>query len=270
MTTRLTKVEVNQAQTHLTDVLDSGIQFIECPLTDEEKSVFWHKSFPDDLLTAYMTLHAHGVGVEYAATTRSIGFVIPRNDKHVFAVRLCLNDAQQGFFTVTQKMLEEWDTVKLANDPYTSWPAFDPKLVIKNMGVPTAKRFFDWVMACALMDDEISNAQTVLEDLFGMIKTAGQLHRMAPDLFQYMPKKSQLAFAAQKRSSHAPYGWAEYDRDKVHRMIGTVHKCFLLKGLGKPSMEKATRGTDNFSWCTDRLIADPDEVTEESEEEEAA
>jgi hypothetical protein len=254
MTTRLTKSELSTVQNQLTAVLDNGIKFIECPLSDEDKSIFWHKAFPDDLLTAYTTLHEHGVGVEYAATTRSVGFTTPKKAGEVYAVRLCLTDAQRGFFTITQKMLDAWDTVTLENDQYTSWPLLSTKIIEERMGLPMAEQFFEWINTCSIMDDEVSNAQTVLEDLLGMIKTAGQLHRMVPDLFQYMPKDTRDAFADQKRTSHAPFEWAAYDRDNVEKMIGTLHKCWLLKDLAKPSMQTASRGSDSFSWPTTRKI----------------
>lgn len=254
MSTRLSKNELAEAQAKLLGVLDSGIRFLECPVSDEDKGIFWHKGFPDDLLDAYTTLNEHGVGVEYSATTRAIGFVVPSKDgsNTCHAVRLCMVEAQRGFFTITHKMMEKWPTAKLKDDDYTQWPTMPRALIEERFGPELAAQFFEWVEACASMDEEIFNAQQVIEDLFGMIKTAGQLRRMVPDLFQYLPEEARAAFEDQKRASTLPHEWAAYDRARVDRMLGTFHKCHLLRGLEKASMAKASREDDAFSWATSR------------------
>lgn len=261
MSTRLSKSELAEAQAKLLNVLDSGIKFLECPISDEDKGIFWHKGFPDDLLDAYTTLNEHGVGVEYSATTRAIGFVVPgaQGSTTCFAVRLCMVEAQRGFFTITHKMMGDWPTTKLKDDQYTQWPVVTEETLIERLGAEPAQKLMEWVRACALMDEEIFNAQQVIEDLFGMIKTAGQLRRMVPDLFQYLPEDAREAFADQKRASSLPFEWAAYDRGKVDRMLGTFHKCHLLRGLEKPSMAKASREDDAFSWSTQREILVKDE-----------
>jgi len=260
MTTKLSKSDLTESQTKLLSVLDYGIRFLECPISDEDKGIFWHKLFPDDLLDAYTVLNEHGVGVEYSATTRAIGFVVPRDSKTALAVRLCMVEAQRGFFTITQKMMEKWPSIKLKDDQYTQWPMLPRDKIIELMGAEKAAQFFEWVEACAIMDDEIFNAQETIEQIFAMVKTAGQLRRMVPDLFKYIPEDAQDAFAEQKRSSSLPYEWAAYDRDRVERMLGTFHKCSLLKGLEKPSMAKASREDDAFSWATTREIASDDDA----------
>jgi hypothetical protein len=264
MTTRLTRNELKEIQTNLLGILDSGIKFIECPISDDDKSIFWHKAFPDDLLDAYTTLNEHGVAVEYAATTRSIGFVIPNTAEEAFAVRLCLTDSQRGFFTITQKMMEDWNTIKLADDESVQWPLLSREQIVDRMGKENAELFFEWVKTCAIMDDELYNARTVIEELFGMCKTAGQISRMMPDLLQYVPKEKRAALENQRRASGMPFEWAAYDRATVEKMLGTLHKCFLLKGLEKPSMSNASAESDAFSWATSRKI-----LVEEDEPEDA-
>ena len=253
-TTRLSKNELAEAQAKLLSVLDFGIRFLECPISDEDKGIFWHKGFPDDLLDAYTTLNDHGVGVEYSATTRAVGFVIPDAGGTAFAVRLCMVEAQRGFFTITHKMMDKWATIKLKDDQYTQWPVVSVQTLVDRLGQEQADAMLDWAKSCAIMDDEIFNAQKVIGELFGMIKTAGQLRRMVPDLFQYLPEDARAAFTDQKRASSLPYEWAAYDRTAVDKMLGTFHKCHLLRGLEKPSMAKASREDDAFSWATAREI----------------
>ena len=268
MSTKLSKNELADVQTKLLGVLDSGIRFLECPVSDEDKGIFWHKGFPDALLDAYTVLNEHGVGVEYSATTRAIGFVVPSLDSKVaHAVRLCMVEAQRGFFTITHKMMDEWPTLKLKDDQYTQWPVVPRETIIERLGAKPAQAFFEWVDSCAIMDDEIFNAQSVIEELFAMVKTAGQVHRMVPDLFQYIPEEARAAFTDQKRASSVPFEWAAYDRAKVERMLGTFHKCALLRGLEKPSMAKASREEDSFSWATAReiLVESKESVGDESE-----
>jgi hypothetical protein len=257
MSTRLSKEDLANAQAKLLSVLDYGIKFLECPISDEDKGIFWHKGFPDDLLDAYTTLNEHGVGVEYSATTRAIGFVVPKDTTTAYAIRLCMVESQRGFFTITHKMMEQWPKTKLKDDQYTEWPVLTRETITERLGEPTAAALLEWVEACAIMDDEIFNAQYVIEEIFAMIKTAGQLKRMIPDLLQYLPEDARNALDEQKRTSQVPFEWAAYDRGKVERMLDTFHKCSLLKGLEKPSMAKASREDDAFSWsCTREMLAD--------------
>lgn len=258
MSTRIKESECESAKTTLIAVLNNGVRFLECPLSDEEKGIFWHRGFPDDLLDAYATLNEHGVGVEYSAVTRAVGFVVPDAVRPT-AIRLTMQDSQRGFFTITRKMMDNFPKVALLGDSDTMWPSIPLQEIQLRMG-PKAHDFMQWTVATATMDAEIQNAVKVLEDIFGMVKTAGQLKRMVPDLFQYLPAPQQAAFAEQKRASQLPNEWTPYDRQKVDDMLITINKCHLLNGMSKPGMESASLETDQFSWSSFRELA-PVEAT---------
>ena len=262
MSTRLSKDDCEKAKAHLLGLLNHGLRFIECPLTDEEKGIFWHKGFPDDLLDAYVTLNEHGVGVEYGATTRAIGFVVEGDSPgKMFAIRLSMVDQNRGFFTITRKMMDTFAKAKLKDDKYTQWPRVAREDLVLRLGQGKFDELLQWARDAATMDEELQNAVKVLNDIFGMIKTAGQLRRMVPELFQYLPPEQRASFEGQKRVSTLPFEWTPYPRDCVEKMITTVNKCHLLHGMAKPSMAQATLDSDQFSWAS---------LREEEPEEEAS
>ena len=255
MSTRLTRVDCENAKTHLLGLLNHGLRFIECPLSDESKGIFWHKGFPDDLLDAYVTMNEHGVGVEYSATTRAIGFVTESQEPgKMLAVRLCMVDQNRGFFTITRKMMDTFPKVRLADDKYTQWPFVDRATLEARLGPEDFAKFVEWVELAVNMDSELQNAVKVITDIFGMVKTAGQLQRMVPDLFQYLPPAQRGAFENQKHTSTIPFEWTPYPRENVERMIGTLNKCHLLNGMAKASMKTATLDSDAFSWASSRTL----------------
>jgi hypothetical protein len=93
-----------------------------------------------------------------------------------------------------------------------------------------------------------------VDEILSMVKTAGQLARMVPDMIPYLSPQAQQEIAGQKRASQLPYEWAAYPRDKVDAAMVTLAKCHLVRGLVDDSSKHISFGGDNFSWAVKRDI----------------
>jgi Zn-dependent M32 family carboxypeptidase len=102
-----------------------------------------------------------------------------------------------------------------------------------HLGAEGTQAFIEWAVHTAQLRDEITEAVQVINDVFDMAKTAGQVKRMVPELLQYLPFKLRSAYEEQKRASSMPFEWAPYDKSKVERMITTVSKGHLLSNMAK-------------------------------------
>lgn len=255
MSTRLSNGEKSDVEEALVKQLQNGVKFIDCPLSFDEQSEFWHKLFPEDFMGAVRVLAAHKSRVYGEFQSKDAAFHLQLDEKDYYTVLFRSNMDDSNFLVPTPLMRESFP--KLAYNPSdgslshsaVSAPVLDSIQLAQHIGAEKALAVIDWVVTCDRMDADITDAKLVLADLFEMIKTAGQLKRMVPDLFQYIPLAQREAFDDQKRASTLPFAWAGYDRARIERMIGTLLKCQILSGLVKPRMEHAEHGNHNYNWA---------------------
>lgn len=251
MSTRLSNLSKGNVENVLTKQLREGIRFIDCPLTDEEQVALWDKLIPEDVVNAVNVLDAHGYHNEYHLRDRAVEFHLQTDETSFFKVRM-YDHTQRRFLQVGQK--DALNAVRLVI-PDGRMNIQHPRLFTTGpglgamIGFDRATAFMDWAVTCDLMKRDIESAIETVRELFEMIKTAGQLKRMVPDLFRYIPDAQRAAFDDQKRASTLPFEWAGYDRARVERMLGTLLKCQLLTGSAKPRMAATEIHGNDYSWA---------------------
>lgn len=238
------------------ELLDAGIRFTRLSMTPEEMGEFWHKGFPDELLDAYSVLATHGVGIEYHAVSSAVGFAIPIDSLRAMSVRLAIPGGNGGFINLTRSMAKDHPKVMLmdAGGVAEPWPAISQDECVKRMGKAKFDEFWEWSMAADKMSREIAVALDVSTELLDMVKTAGQLQRMVPEMLRFLKPEHRAALEGQKRASQVPYEWAAYDRAKVDAALVTMGKCDLVKGLVAEDTSGWHFGGEGFSWALIRDI----------------
>jgi hypothetical protein len=255
MSTKLNKATIDSAKQEIASLLDCGVRFTKLNMTSEEMGEFWHRGFPDELLDAYTVLAKHGVGIEYHAVSSSIGFAIPIDPLRAMSVRLTIAGGNGGFINLTRSMAKDHAKIHLDGAGQAeAWPVIDQAECEKRMGQAKWQEFWAWAQAADHMSREIANALDVSTELLDMVKTAGQLQRMAPDFLQYVSAEQRAALSSQKRASQLPYEWAAYDRAKVDAALVTLGKCQLVRGLVDDSTKHMHFGGDQYSWAIIRDV----------------
>lgn len=256
MSTKISKNQIEEVKSHIGKLLDAGVRFTKLNMTAEEMGEFWHRGFPDELLDAYTVLASHGVGIEYHAVSSSVGFAIPIDSIRAMSVRLTIPGGNGGFINLTRAMAKDHPKVMLADagGQPEAWPALSREECIKRMGQAKFDEFWNWAMAADSMSREVAVALDVTTELLDMVKTAGQLQRMVPDLMRFLKDEHRAALTDQKRASQVPYEWAAYPRDKVDAALVTLGKCDLVKGLVGEDTSGWHFGGEGFSWAIIRDI----------------
>lgn len=255
MSTRLSNGIKSDVEDALLNQLNNGVRFIDCPLTIEEQHELWIKFFPTDLVEAVQKLADHQCQVDYSFMDKTAAFHLSLGDDALHEIRFVNHASQRTFFQTTPKMRQAFpplvsrqENERVVRD-MPRCPVLNRDNLAEFMGEERATAIFEWSTMCVTMDAEIESAKLAVTDIFAMIKTAGQLKRMVPDLFKYIPDEQRRAFEDQKRASTLPFEWAGYDRSRVDAMIGTLLKCQLLEGITKPRMKDATHGGEGFNWA---------------------
>src|SRR4051812_26098528 len=239
----------------LAELLNCGLRFTKLKMTSEEMGEFWHAGFPDELLDAYSVLAKHGVGIEYHAVSSSVGFALPIDSRTAYSLRLSIPGNNGGFINYTRGMAKSLPKVSLdAGGTAEDWPVIDSTECIRRMGQARFDELVAWAEAADAMSREVAIALSVVDEILSMVKTAGQLARMVPDMIPYLSPQAQQEIAGQKRASQLPYEWAAYPRDKVDAAMVTLAKCHLVRGLVDDSSKHISFGGDNFSWAVKRDI----------------
>jgi predicted SAM-dependent methyltransferase len=232
MSTRLSENCKSQALGAIETLLSAGVKFLDCPLTDEEIQELWRSILDPEYVGALDMLKSKGVGLEYVALDDDVSFYV--NDETVLhGVRFAL--PTRMFYKPPPSQVKgspDWKRGP-GNEYIEQRLTVTYDLLIEKMGREKFQEFRTWMLACDTMIAEIREAKQVVKDLFEMVKTSGQLYRMVPDLFQYIPKEQREALGEQKRASSYPFEWAAYDRKSVDRMMLTLMKCHLLTGSEK-------------------------------------
>lgn len=255
MSTKLNKDSMEKMKKELAELLNCGLRFTKLKMTNEEMGEFWHAGFPDELLDAYSVLAKHGVGIEYHAVSSSVGFAIPIDTNTAYSLRLTIPGNNGGFINYTREMAKSLPKISLdAGGTAEDWPVIDATECIRRMGQAKFDEFLSWADAADSMSREVAVALSVVDEILSMVKTAGQLARMVPDMIPYLSPEMQQEIASQKRASQLPYEWAAYPRDKVDAAMITLAKCHLVKGLVADDSKHISFGGDNFSWAVKRDI----------------
>ncbi len=262
MSTKLNRESIDKMKRELAVLLNCGLRYTKLNMTNEEMGEFWHAGLPDELLDAYSVLAKHGVGIEYHAVSSSVGFALPIDSNTAYTVRLTVPGNNGGFINYTREMAKNLPKCSLdaGGTVAEDWPVIDSIECIRRMGQARFDEFLAWAIAADAMSREVATALSVVDEILGMVKTAGQLARMVPDMVNYLSTEMQQEVASQKRASQLPYEWAAYPRDKVDAAMTTLAKCHLIKGLVGEDSKHVTFGGDSFSWAVKRAIVQPKAV----------
>lgn len=254
MSTRLSNNAKYAAQQSIDGLLTAGVQFLDVPLTDEGIIDLWEAMQPPDYVAAVKTIQANGVSLDYHLMDDDAAFYM--HEQTGADLRLVTLSATERVF------MRAAPNLRIASPSFTHPSGHHRNLSVRldkqititsdwirgKLGAEKADEFFQWMDACSQMEAEIKSARKVVSDLFEMIKTAGQLRRMVPDLFKYMPEEQRKAFDDQKRASSFPFEWAAYPRDAVDRMLTTVLRCHLMQGTIRPRRQGYNVDRPG-NWC---------------------
>lgn len=114
------------------------------------------------------------------------------------------------------------------------------------LGHGQATKLGEWATTASELGVQCIEAKQTIKAVFDMVKTAGQLRRMVPDLIQYLPDYMQKELANQERKSPFPDPWAEFDKSKVERLLVVLARGHLVKTLADNSV--GVYG-DDFTWA---------------------
>lgn len=253
MSTRLSNTAKQEAQNAINQFLSAGVRFIDCPLADTEIVELWQALLDPEYVAAAEVLKAKGIDVGYSLMDDDVTFYVREEQ--------CLHSVQ--FKRIDRVFLKPCPTMIRNSPQFTAeikpgkHSRVDKKFttsydqLIIHLGRERFQAFRDWMLSCDTMIAEIRNAHTVVGDLFKMIKTSGQLKRMVPDLFRYIPDEQRAAFDDQKRASSYPFEWPGYPRKNVDKMLDTLMKCYLLRGSEK-ERNKAVDINNLGNWSETR------------------
>lgn len=86
----------------------------------------------------------------------------------------------------------------------------------------------EWASNYAQLVFECKQAWATCQEIIKLVKTAGQIRRMVPEMVQFLSPPRRAVVATQTRSSALHYDWAAYDRKRVFAMLQAMSKCWLM------------------------------------------
>lgn len=225
----------------LTGIINKTITYHakQDPLSDAEKDVMWHREFAKPLTDALELLQQSGYAHDKTGRTDKVVFVVPdwrlgirwySHDAHPF-----LYVPKSGPHAIPTK---KYGLTELRDISATS--------LIDVLGSAQVDKLYEWAKTAIDLGKQCSEARTTVIDIMTMIRTAGQLHRMVPELAQYLPDVQRQMIADQQRKSPYPDLWAGFDKARVDRMLVVLARGHLVKGLIEGS--RPALG-DSFSWA---------------------
>lgn len=255
-TTRLNNVDRSNTIQSLHGVLNNIVRFVEMPVRDRHKMVnLWHGKFPRELFQAIDTLHSlgygptHSGGANYRVALEVEGEVyaaLIRTEELPFEGAAAPMQPMRMSPEIAKDMTR---MVRIGSNVQHRPLVLNLEYMEEHLGAADTNTFVEWVVHTAKLREEIIDASQVINDVFEMAKTAGQIKRMVPDLLQYLPLGLRQAYEEQKRASTMPFEWAPYDKSRVERMILTVSKGHLLANMAKPGRENIQIGAlDSLMW----------------------
>lgn len=204
------------------------------PISQDEKIALWHWEIGQPLLEAIEVVSAAGFAVMNERNDRA-QFAVPEWD---VGIRWKIGTAQ--FLRVP---LHGPYAIKLTRYGTASVRVFTNEFISDVLGDTQTYKLREWAKLAHELGVQIAEAKLTLKEVFGMMKTPGQLNRMIPELAQYLPDLTQKLLAEQMRKSPFPEQWAAYDKSKVERMLVEVARSHLVRGSAMP-----VHG-DDFTWA---------------------
>lgn len=117
-------------------------------------------------------------------------------------------------------------------------------MICERLGHPTAHRFFEWLDNAVELSIQIELARLTAQDVMGMVKTAGHLRRMVPELYKLAGSPGVTG-----RASAVPYEWAAYPRERIAKLTETLAKLSLLQAQPDgDSTEWLWSKREGFTW----------------------
>lgn len=258
-TTRLSEHDRNVTVDSLKDVIANIVRFVDCPIKKGGPILhLWNNKFPRELVEARKTVQKYNIAV--GGVSDMMRFAVPLGGDRVLTARLRMTELVEidGLDVPLELKLLKANPELCrnvivpqegqVNHNYYAMPV-TPDEIKHALGNDEGAAYLEWMQQSADLYTEITDAGRVLDDLFGMIKTAGQVKRMVPDLLQYLPVAQRAAFEDQKRASTVPFEWAPYDKSAVERMLVTLSKGHLLAGMAKPHRTQYRfQHLDSITW----------------------
>jgi hypothetical protein len=124
----------------------------------------------------------------------------------------------------------------MVNKPMNSDRAF----IASRLGYAIAQPFFKWLDEAVTLSNDINMAMETYRDIMKMVKTAGHLRRMVPELYCLAIGLNQNPSF---RASAVPHEWCSYPRRPVEWLADTIAKCQLL-----PESDAKWSKRDQHTW----------------------
>lgn len=270
MTTRLSNHTKDASLQQLLGLLNNVVRFVDLPVKDRTRMLgLWNNKFPADLTKSISILGTYEMYVGGVAIQDHMRWATVVNGK-LLTARIDLDDltpldrakiiageiqSALSLGSASGKKIQRavaMDMQDFRGQPRRECSAaleITPEYLTEWLGASEAESMLEWMETCAQMFGELKSAKRILEDIFKMAKTAGQIKRMVPELMQYLPEKNRAAFEDQKRSSTVPFEWAPYDKSKIGDMLLQVSKGHLLTGMGKPRNDSSVCSLEHQTWA---------------------
>jgi hypothetical protein len=243
-TTRLNNYDRERTVQTLEGILSNIPRFVQIPISDKAKwTDAWNSKFPRELFDAMDTLTRMGYGVT-GADTEHFRVVVEREGRMLttlIRLEMMPGEYKRKPVRLSPDMAINNDIARMVRfngNKKSVAMVLQLDYMQQKFGAEDTAAFLDWIYQTAELRDELNNARQVIKDVFGMVRTAGQIKRMVPDLLQYLPDSLRQAYDEQKRASSLPFEWAPYPKGNVERMILTISKGHLLANMAKPGQEQ--------------------------------
>lgn len=239
--TRNRMAEVDSSiRNELCEVVNATIRYHikQDPLSLDEKVAMWHWEIDRELLDAIELMKQCDYRVEHVYVDNVV-FVVP---EWRLGIRW-YNREGRPFLGVPRNGPHK---IKLHKHGNALLREISAKSLFDVLGEGQATKLDEWAKTAADVGVQSVEAKHTIRQVFGMIKTAGQLRRMVPDLIQYLPDYMQKDLATQERRSPFPDKWAEYDKARIDRMLVTLARGHLVKSMTDPSVRVYE---DAFTWA---------------------
>lgn len=168
--------------------------------------------------------------VERVRAVLDLGVLMPVTSMHIFVgtthLRMFGRDAPDADPVLAG----------MVNKPMNSDRAF----IASRLGYVIAKPFFKWLDEAVALSNDINMALGTYRDIMKMVKTAGHLRRMVPELYSLALGLNQNPSV---RSSSVPHEWQKYPRRPVEWLTDTIAKCALL-----PESDAKWSKRDQYTW----------------------
>ena len=208
----------------LTAMLDKFPGTIPCPLSKPDFVKLYMSAFPSQLLDEMRSVAAAGYELNYS------------NFPPVATLVLGKPDDPLGFWCIRHGDLEkrlpkfprhDRNTMRQYVGRHRNIVLFCRDDLVNLFG-EKSDDILAWCNERAIMDAQAREAITVVDQLFRIASTAGQLHRMVPELMHYMDDAYKRQVAEQTKRSPLPDKWSSFDRDAVQRTLITIAKAHLM------------------------------------------